>query len=128
MSKLDEFMTTSYSGAPFFATVEPGLIINMMINLTSIEVSTAKTPWGDQSEATAAIKEIIDEEGDEAAEDGDHSVPFWACSGLQKVIKEHGKQKGWLQVAYKRETSRGKNRDGEKVDINEAFWSLPIED
>lgn len=131
---LARFRQTNFSGAPWFAKAEPGLVVECLIDLSSVEVITSDTPWGDQTEADAMMKgpakggDLLDEDGDQVAEKGKHRIPFWACEGLQSVLKEYeddgGDMDGWIKLAYKRTVSRGKNRDGEKVDINEAHWAI----
>jgi len=137
-SSLAAFRGTNYAGIPWLAKIEPNTICEFLIKLSSIEPIVSKTPWGDQNEADALMKglnkkgDLIDEEGDQWAEQGIHRLPFWTCDGLQTVISEHetndGDMDGWIQVAYKREVSTGRNRDGKKVDINDAIWALFIEE
>ncbi len=136
-SKLSAFRSTNFSGAPWFAKVEPGLVVEFLIDLSTVEPVVSKTPWGSQDEADAQMKGlgkkglILDEEGDQQADKGKHRIPFWACEGFQDVLTEYEQQQGdmdgWLQVAFKRSISLGKNRLGERVEINESHWSLITE-
>ncbi len=131
---LQQFRGTNFSGAPWFAKVEPDTIVEVLVDLSSIEVIESTTPWGEQIEADATMKgpgkggDLIDDEGDQVAERGRHRIPFWACEGLQSVLSEYeddkGDMDGWVKLAYKRTVSIGKNREGKRVDINTAHWAI----
>jgi len=131
---LDAFRQSNYSGAPWLAKTEPEIVVEFLMDLSSLEPIESTTPWGKQLEADAMMKgpskrgDIIDAEGDQMAERGKHRVPFWACEQLQKVIDEYlengGDEDGWIQLAYKRAVTVGRNRDKQRVDINTAHWAL----
>jgi len=133
-STLEVFRKANYAGAPWLARVEPNTAVVLLLNLATIEAITSQTPWGEQLEADAHMKgpgkggDIIDEDGDHQADEGTHRIPFWACNGLQMAIKEYeddgGDMDGWMEVAYQRQTERGRNKAGNKVDINEGIWAL----
>lgn len=134
---LDAFRQSNYSGAPWLAKTAPEVIVEFLLDLSTLEPIESTTPWGKQLEADAMMKgpskrgDIIDEDGDQMADRGKHRIPFWACEDLQKVIAEYeadqGDMDGWIQLAYKRSVSIGKNRDKQRVDINTASWALVTE-
>lgn len=131
---LDAFRQSNYSGAPWLAKTAPDTVVEFLLDLSTLEPIESTTPWGKQLEADAMMKgpskrgDIIDEEGDQVAERGKHRIPFWACEALQTVIAEYidngGDEDGWIQLAFQRTVSIGRNRDKQRVDINTASWAL----
>jgi len=97
------------SPIPWMAQTEPETWSGFKINLASLEAVEADVPFGKTGkimEATAEMKDIHSQSGDEMAENGEHTIPFWACSALQTIISEAelkiGKKAYWITMRYKR--------------------------
>lgn len=97
------------AGLPWMAAVDPKKWVDFNVDLDSIEEVSDAGPNGDWNAYRAEMSDIIDRDGDEVAEDGEHEVPFWAMMPFFDAIAETGRQKGRVSLKYRRLFRDGKS-------------------
>ena len=118
------FFDHNFAGKPPLADTKDGETYTLSINLSTLKTVESKTPWGETVEATGMVKDFCNPNGSEYVEDGEQTFPFWACDALQKVVSEHGKETGWLKLAFVRETYTKDNRKGVTTEFSEASFAI----
>ncbi len=120
MSDLTDFMDLEFSKIPWMKSVQPDVLVRFDVKVSTLKLVTCEADWGEVTEAVVEMRNIIDQDDDEVAEDGPHMVPFWAMEAFQEAIKATGKAAGkhWIAMGYLRRVYDKKNRSGETIEYS----------
>ncbi len=115
------FFDREYTSMPWMARVNPDAVITFEIDVRTMDETESTVPFGKGKiwEAQGKMRNIVDAEGDEFEEDGEHKVPFWACARLQGELNEKDK---WVKMQFHRTTTQMKNQNGDMVDYSEPHF------
>ncbi len=130
------FDTDFGSPIPWMADVSPGIWVNLELKIHTLTPVESEVPFGKGfgekligggiqmgtvTEATAEMQNIQSIDGVEMAEDGEHTIPFWACAALQGYLEPQLKQlKGkWVKLSYKREVMMRKGKENSVAEFAE---------
>ena len=109
------------------ADVKPKMTVLFEIKLSTADLIENKVPWGKEktTEIIAEMRNIrYEDDGETIVDDGEHTIPFWACEVAQAVFKEistkSGKKPVWTELAYVREIYEDTNWEGEVKEFSNA--------
>jgi len=124
---LDDIIGHNFGGKPWMADVKPDAVVHFELDLNGAKLVKNEVPWGDKKETTEIIAEMrnirYEENDEEIADDGEHTVPFWACEVVQEALKEiakRTKRPKWAKLAYVRSVYKENNWEGVEKDFSRA--------
>ncbi len=132
---LDDIIGHNFGGKPWMADVNPDKPVHFQMDMHSLQLKVNEVPWGDKKETTEIIAEMRNikyehtDDGDLIVDDGQHTIPFWACELAQTIIKEYSQrpkkqQKQWLDLAYVRSVYKDTNWEGAEKEFSEAAFAV----
>ncbi len=118
------FDTDFGSPIPWLADVEPDTWCTFSIDMVSLVPVENEVPFEMKggkktiTEALADMKQISDHNGREIAKDGQHTIPFWACSSLQAALVSEAKgNRKWVDLRYRRTVVMKKGAENSRAEF-----------
>lgn len=106
------FFDTDYgSPIPWMAATTENEWYTFEIDLKSITPVESEVPFGKTGFVTEALAEMKNVDGEE---DGEHTIPFWACGPLQEIAAPMlSKRKGpqFVKIGFMRTTTIRKGKE-----------------
>jgi len=129
---LDDIIGHNFGGKPWMADVKPDKVVHFELDLNNAKLVKNEVPWGDKKETTEIIAQMRniryeDDNEETIVDDGEHTVPFWACEVVQQALKEiasRAKRPKWAKLAYVRSVYKENNFEGVEKDFSEASIAI----